>query len=103
MQQFLTQLADVGDVRVVILRLPELRMLDASGAQGIGDIVEALEARGITVLLKGPSSEHLRLLGAVGALTKLAHESHLFTDLDDAIAHARAHATRSPTATATAT
>ncbi len=101
-QQFLTQLADVGDVRVVILRLPELRMLDASGAQAIGDIVEALEARGITVLLKGPSPEHLRLLGAVGALTKLAHENHLFTDLDDAIAHARAHAARSPTTTATA-
>ena len=49
-----------SDVRVVILRLPQLQVLDATGAQALGAIVEDLERRGITVLLKGASPEHLR-------------------------------------------
>jgi SulP family sulfate permease len=44
------------------------------------------------VLLKGPRPEHERLLRAVGVLDHLASEHHIFTDLDDAIAHARLHA-----------
>ncbi|MEX2292423.1 MAG: SulP family inorganic anion transporter [Acidimicrobiales bacterium] len=94
-QQFLTELANVGDVRVVILRLPDLQMLDATGAQAIGEIIDQLEARGVTVLLKGPRPEHLRVLTSIGAIAKLAHENHLFTDLDAAFEHAQAHARRS--------
>jgi SulP family sulfate permease len=91
-QRFLTDLAQVADVRVVILRLPELQVLDATGAQALGEIVADLEHRHITVLLKGPRPEHERLLRSVGALDCLASEHHIFTDLDDAIAHARLHA-----------
>jgi SulP family sulfate permease len=94
-QRFLGELAKVGDVRVVILRLPDLQMLDATGGQALGDIIEELEARGITVLLKGPRPHHLRILREVGAIDRLAHENHLFTDLDAAIAHARTHVDRS--------
>jgi SulP family sulfate permease len=94
-QRFLGELANVGDVRVVILRLPDLQMLDATGGQALGDIIEELEGRGITVLLKGPRPHHLRLLREVGAIDRLAHENHLFTDLDAAIAHARSHVERS--------
>jgi SulP family sulfate permease len=93
-QRFLTDLARVADVRVVILRLPDLQVLDATGAQALGEIVADLERRGITVLLKGPRPEHERLLRAVGALDHLASEHHLFADLDAAIAHARQHAAR---------
>jgi sulfate permease, SulP family len=93
-QRFLTELTAVTDVKVVILRLPDLQMLDATGAQALSEIVAELEARGITVLIKGPRPDHLRLLGTVGALDRLAHENHLFTDLDAAIAHARTHAGR---------
>ena len=53
-----------------------------------------LERRGITVLLKGPRPEHVRVLRAVGALDRLAHENHLFTDLDAAVAHAHLHVDR---------
>ncbi len=81
----------------MILRLPQLQVLDATGAQALGEIVSELEHRGITVLLKGPSPEHLRLLTAVGALDHLAHENHLFANLDDAIAHARLHVARATT------
>lgn len=93
-QRFLTELASIADVEVVILRLPGLQVLDATGAQALGQIVDDLEHRGITVLLKGPRPEHLRVLEAVGALDRLAHERHLFTDLDAAIAHAREHVAR---------
>jgi SulP family sulfate permease len=56
--------------------------------------VSQLEERDITVLIKGPRPEHLRVLEAVGVLDRLAHERHLFSNLDDAIAHAREHVAR---------
>jgi SulP family sulfate permease len=95
-QRFLTELTAVSDVRVVILRLAQIQVLDATGAQALGEIVRELEARGITVLLKGVRPEHLRILHAVGVLDRLAHERHIFDDLPDAIAHARRHMTRNP-------
>lgn len=94
-QRFLTELSAVSDVRVVVLRLSQLRVLDATGARALGDIVAALEHRGITVLIKGARPEHLRLLGTVGALDELADERHVFTDLGAAVAHARSHVQRS--------
>jgi SulP family sulfate permease len=93
-QRFLTELTAVSDVRVVILRLPDMQMLDATGARALGEVVSELERRGVTVLLKGPRPEHLRILEAVGALAHLSHECHVFDRLDDAIAHAELHAAR---------
>lgn len=93
-QRFLTELTAVTDVHVLILRLPDLQVLDATGAQALGEIVAELEGRGITVLLKGVRPEHLHTLHAVGAIGRLAHERHLFEDLDAALAHARLHVSR---------
>jgi SulP family sulfate permease len=93
-QQFLDTLLGIEDVRVVILRLPGLQVLDASGAQALGDIIDELERRGVTVLVKGPRPAHLELLRKVGAIDRLAHENHLFTELDAAVAHARTHVAR---------
>lgn len=93
-QRFLTELTAVSDVRVVILRLSQIQVLDATGAQALGEIVRELEARGITVLLKGVRAEHLRILQAVGVLDRLAHERHVFDTLDAAVTHARRHLTR---------
>jgi SulP family sulfate permease len=94
-QRFLTELTAVSDVRLVVLRLPDVQVLDATGAHALGEIVSELEARHISVLLKGPRSEHLRTLCAVGVIDRLAHENHLFDDLDEALAHARTHVQRS--------
>lgn len=94
-QRFLTELTAVSDAKVVVLRLPGLQVLDATGAQALGEIVAELEHRGITVLLKGPRPEHLRVLAATGTLAQLAHHNHLFDDLDAALAHARLHVARS--------
>lgn len=93
-QRFFNELTSVEDVKAVILRLPDLQILDASGAQALGEIIDDLERRHITVLLKGPRPDHLRILRQVGAIDRLAHHNHLFDDLDAAIAHARTHVHR---------
>ena len=93
-QRFFSELSRVEAVKVVILRLPDLQMLDSSGAQALGEVIDDLERRHITVLLKGPRPEHLRILREVGAIARLAHENHLFDDLDKAIEHARSHVSR---------
>jgi SulP family sulfate permease len=93
-QRFLAELTAISDVRVVILRMPQLQVLDATGAQALGQIIEDLESRHITVLLKGPHPEHLRILRAVGALDRLRHERHVFGNLDEAVEHARSHVAR---------
>ncbi|WP_370964420.1 SulP family inorganic anion transporter [Amycolatopsis sp. cg9] len=94
-ERLVTEIADTtGDVLVVILRLSRLHLLDASGAKALGEAIEELESRGITVLVKGIRPHHRHLLTATGALGKLRHETHLFTDLADAAAHARSHVRR---------
>lgn len=85
------ELSDTGDAEVVILRLPDVPMIDATGARTLGDIVTDLEARGVTVLLKGLRPEHERLLGQVGTLDRLATRQHVFADLGAATDHARSH------------
>jgi SulP family sulfate permease len=81
-------------VKVVILRLADVRVIDATGAAALEETVAELERRGITVLLKGIRPEHRRALAAVGAFERLATERHVFDHLDDAVAHARSHVRR---------
>lgn len=92
--RFLAQITAVADVRVVILRLSGVGLLDATGARALGEVAEQLHERGITVLLKGASPDHTRLLHAVGALAPVAARGHVFDTLPDAVAHAREHVAR---------
>ncbi|MEU9809256.1 SulP family inorganic anion transporter [Mycobacterium sp. NPDC050853] len=80
------------NISVVIIRMSQLGMLDATGAHTLAQIAEDLEARGITVIIKGVRPEHLTLLTNVGVIESLRHEKHLIDTLDAAIAHARTHA-----------
>jgi len=75
----------------VILRLSRLHILDATGAKALGEAIEELETRGVTVLVKGVQQHHRHLLTTTGALGKLRHGDHLFTTLDEAVTHARSH------------
>ena len=89
------------DVSVVLIRMSALGMLDATGANTLAGIVDELESRGITVIIKGVQPEHLPLLTSVGVIDSLRHQNHLIDSLDDAIAHARSHVAASGTATNT--
>ena len=79
---------------VVILRMSQLELVDATGARILSDIVQSLERRGVTVLIKGVQPGHKELLRTVGVLRSLRHHNHLFTDLPSAIEHARSHIRR---------
>jgi len=95
--RFLREITAGADVRVVILRLGSVAMLDATGARVLGEIAEHLHRQGITVLLKGASEEHRRLLTAVGTLAPLVERGHVFATLPEAVAHAARHvATAAP-------
>ncbi|MCD6639470.1 MAG: SulP family inorganic anion transporter [Nocardioides sp.] len=92
--EFLLQLADVGNVRVVVLRMSRVTTMDATGAHVLADTISRLEGRGITVLLSGVQPTHEGVLRELGVYSHLAHERHLFADTPAAIAHARLHAAR---------
>lgn len=83
--------AETSQISVVIIRMSQLGMLDATGAHTLGRIVAELESRGITVIIKGVQAEHRALLANVGAIDALRHENHLVDTLDSAVAHARSH------------
>ena len=88
--------AEHPQVSVVIIRMSQLGMLDATGAHTLAEITTELESRGITVIIKGVRPEHMDLLANVGVFESLRHENHLLDSLDDAVAHARTHVARQP-------
>ena len=81
-------------VSVVILRMSQLELVDATGARVLNEIVTALERRGVTVLIKGVRPGHQELFRTVGVLDALRHHHHLFDTLPPAIEHARSHVRR---------
>jgi SulP family sulfate permease len=93
-ERILQEISQVKDIQVAIIRLSQVRLLDATGAHALVEVIAALELRGITVLLKGVRPEHLALVTNVGVIRSLRHHKHLFTDLPAAIEHARSHVRR---------
>ena len=93
-QRFLDELVDVADVRVVVLRLGGIRMLDASGAHALEEIIDDLQGREIAVILQGIRPEHAATLEAVGTFAALVSAHHAVESLSEAIDHARLHVRR---------
>ncbi|WP_164205801.1 SulP family inorganic anion transporter [[Micrococcus luteus] ATCC 49442] len=97
-ERILQEISQVRDVQVAIIRLSQVRMLDATGAHALVEVISALELRGITVLLKGVRPDHLALVTNVGVIRSLRHHKHLFEDLPAAVEHARSHVRRNAAA-----
>jgi SulP family sulfate permease len=91
---FLLELANVSDVRVVVLRMARVTVIDATGATVLADTISRLEGQGITVMLSGIAPQHEKVLRELGVYDELAHQRHVFTTTPEAIAHARIHAAR---------
>ncbi|RZL83010.1 MAG: SulP family inorganic anion transporter [Rhodococcus sp. (in: high G+C Gram-positive bacteria)] len=88
--RFLLELAEVSDVKVVILRMSRVTAIDATGALVLKDVITKLEHRHITVLISGAKPEHLRPLEALGVFTTTDSEDrHVFDTTPRAIAYAR--------------
>lgn len=92
--RMLARVTSITDVSVVIIRLSQLQILEATGARVIVEMVTTLERRGVTVLLKGIRPVDARLASHVGVVASLRHENHLFDDLGAAVVHARSHVQR---------
>ncbi|MBP6995022.1 MAG: SulP family inorganic anion transporter [Phycicoccus sp.] len=90
----LMALAQVDQVKVVILRLSRLSTLDATGAAVLTETIHDLRGRGVTVLLSGMQPQHERPLRATGVLDELLAQRHVFAHTPTAIAHARRHVAR---------
>jgi SulP family sulfate permease len=99
-ERVLQEISQVKDIQVAIIRLSQVRMLDATGAHTLVEVISALELRGVTVLLKGVQPQHLELVTNVGVIRSLRHHKHLFTTLPEAVAHARSHVLRNAAANA---
>ncbi|CAI9403407.1 SulP family inorganic anion transporter [Nocardioides sp. T2.26MG-1] len=91
---FLLELSQVSDVRVVVLRMSRVSTIDATGASVLADTIARLEGRGISVLLSGLQPRHERVLRELGVHDRLAHDEHAFATTPEAIAHARKHVAR---------
>ncbi|MCZ4558718.1 SulP family inorganic anion transporter [Rhodococcus maanshanensis] len=88
--RFLLELAEVSDVKVVILRMSRVTALDATGAIVLKDAITKLEHRHITVLISGAKPAHLRPLEALGVFTtKDSEDRHVFDTTPRAISYAR--------------
>jgi len=92
--RFLLEVAEVSDVRVVILRLSRVNTMDATGATVLADTITTLEERGITVLLSGIKDEHHTIFTTLGVYDRLAHSGHVFATTPQAISHASRHVAR---------
>lgn len=87
--RFLLELTEVAYVRIVILRLSRVTSLDVTGAQVLGDAINRLERRGITVLLSGIRPGHDQILATLGVAETLRESGRAFLDTPAAISYAR--------------
>ncbi|BCL16128.1 sulfate permease [Micromonospora sagamiensis] len=86
---FLLQLSEVADVRVVILRMSRVSTIDATGAHVLGDAIRRLRGRGIVVLISGITPGHDQVLSTLGVAEELRREGLVFPDTPTAIRYAR--------------
>lgn len=93
-ERVLARVEAISGVSVVVLRMSQVQILDATGAQALTELVTGLEARGITVLIKGIRESHMKVATRVGVIGSLRVTEHLFDDLAPAVAHARSHVAR---------
>lgn len=88
-ERFLVELAEVGDVRVVILRMSRVTTLDATGAGVLDEAIRRLEHRGIDVLLSGIDPRHDEVLQRLGVADHLRVDGRVLADTPAAIRRAR--------------
>ncbi|MFF4117461.1 SulP family inorganic anion transporter [Streptomyces sp. NPDC001714] len=89
--RFLLELAEVADVRVVILRMSRVTTIDATGALVLKDAVAKLNRRGIAVMTSGIRPGQRQVLDSVGALDLMRHEGREYATTPEAIRAARDH------------
>ncbi|MEU3166695.1 SulP family inorganic anion transporter [Streptosporangium sp. NPDC006930] len=101
--RFLLELSEVATVSVVILRMSRVTTIDASGALVLGDAIERLQRRGITVYVSGIRQGHHQPLHALGVIAHLDQAGRVFATTPEAIEAARDRLRQAGVLPATAT
>jgi SulP family sulfate permease len=87
--EFLQSLGQVANIDAVILRLRRVKLIDASGAQALLSLKQALERKGIAFVLSGLQEQPQEVLQRMGLWEELTHGGlHMFEHTNQAIAYA---------------
>jgi SulP family sulfate permease len=87
--EFIASLTQVSQVDALILRMRRVKVIDASGANALKTMKDALERKGIKFLISGLQEQPKQVLKRMGLLEEVTtHGHHLFETTDAAIAHA---------------
>lgn len=93
--EFIESLNGVRSVDALILRLRRVKVMDASGANALLTMKEALGRKGIKFLISGLQPQPKQVLERMGLLGEVTTDGHhLFDTTDGAIAHAWSHVQR---------
>jgi sulfate permease, SulP family len=95
--EFLEQVLATAEVDVLILRMHQVAVLDASAANALKTIKETLDRRKIKMLIVQLQPQPQKLLENMGLLVDVSTEGHhLFESTAAAIEHAWSHVLRNP-------
>ena len=93
--EFIQSLTQVSEVDALILRMRRVKVMDASGANALETMKEALDRKGVKFLLSGLQPQPRELLERMNLLDPITTQGHhLFETTDQAIAHAWSHVER---------
>jgi SulP family sulfate permease len=71
--------------------MSRISTIDSTGAHVLGDAINRLRRRHISVLLSGITPAHDQILTTLGVAAELRRDGHIFADTPAAIAFARTH------------
>ena len=93
--EFIQSLTQVSQVDALILRMRRVKVMDASGANALKTMKDALERKGIKFLISALQDQPKQVLQRMGLLDEITtHRHHLFESTDAAIEHAWSHVQR---------
>src|SRR5690606_2404328 len=75
-ERMLERVAELRGIEVVVIRMSQLQILDATAAQAITELITSLERRRVTVRVKGIAPQHRARAERVGLLARLRHRHH---------------------------
>ncbi len=101
--EFINSLTQISQVDALILRMRRVKVIDASGANALLTMKQALERKGIKFLISGLQPQPKEVLERMGLLEEITTNGHhMFETTDQAIAHAWSHVERNRQARAEA-
>lgn len=80
-----SEIEDLTEVDVVILRLSRMGVVDATGAKALSEIARKLDQRGKLVIVKGLPEQYRNLTERVGLQESPEHHLYIVDDMDRAL------------------